>query len=61
MADGAQLTLDFDGTNEVRSLSIAGKKYVGVVSLADNPELLGTLNGRGALFIRPRGTVILFR
>ena len=61
VAAEAQLTLDFDGTNEVRSLSIAGKKYVGVVSLADNPELLGTLNGRGALFIRPRGTVILFR
>ena len=61
VAAGARLTLDFDGTNEVRSLCIAGKTYVGVVSLAERPELLGTLNGRGALFIRPRGTVLLFR
>ncbi|MGN0852603.1 MAG: hypothetical protein ACI4Q3_04415 [Kiritimatiellia bacterium] len=61
VASGAQLTLDFDGTNEVRRLKIAGKSYLGVVSLAERPELLGTLNGRGALFVRPRGTVLLLR
>lgn len=61
VAAGAQLTLDFDGTNEVRRLSIAGRSYVGYVSLADRPELLGTLAGRGTFFIRPRGTVLILR
>lgn len=61
VAAGAQLTLDFDGTNEVRRLNVAGRSYVGYVSLADQPGLLGTLNGRGTLFIRPRGTVLLLR
>ncbi|MGN0846197.1 MAG: hypothetical protein ACI4RA_02290, partial [Kiritimatiellia bacterium] len=61
VAEGARLTLDFDGTNEVRQLKIAGRSYLGVVSLAERPELFGTLNGRGALFVRPRGTVLLLR
>ena len=61
VAAGAQLTLDFDGTNTVRSLRLAGRSLVGYVSLADRPELLGTLNGRGTLFIRPRGTVLILR
>ena len=61
VAAGAQLTLDFDGTNEVRRLSIAGRSYVGYVSLAERPELLGTLAGRGTFFIRPRGTVLILR
>lgn len=61
VAAGAQLTLDFDGTNTVRSLRLAGRSLVGYVSLADRPELLGALNGRGTLFIRPRGTVLILR
>ena len=61
VAAGAQLTLDFDGTNTVRSLRLAGRSLVGYVSLADRPELLGALNGRGTLFIRPRGTVLVLR
>ena len=61
VAAGAQLTLDFDGTNAVRSLRLAGRSLVGYVSLADRPELLGALNGRGTLFIRPRGTVLILR
>ena len=61
VAAGAQLTLDFDGTNAVRSLRLAGRSLVGYVSLADRPELLGVLNGRGTLFIRPRGTVLILR
>ncbi len=61
VAAGAQLTLDFDGTNEVRRLNVAGRNYVGYVSLAERPELLGTLAGRGTLFIRPRGTVLILR
>lgn len=61
VAAGAQLTLDFDGTNTVRSLRLAGRSLVGYVSLADRPELLGTLNGCGTLFIRPRGTALILR
>lgn len=61
VAAGAQLTLDFDGTNTVRSLRLAGRSLVGYVSLADRPELLGALNGRGTLFIRPRSTVLILR
>lgn len=61
VAAGAQLTLDFDGTNAVRSLRLAGRSLVGYVSLADRPELLGALNGRGTLFIRPRSTVLILR
>lgn len=61
VAAGAQLTLDFDGTNAVRGLRLAGRSLVGYVSLADRPELLGALNGRGTLFIRPRGTVLILR
>lgn len=61
VAAGAQLTLDFDGTNAVRSLRLVGRSLVGYVSLADRPELLGALNGRGTLFIRPRGTVLILR
>ena len=61
VAAGAQLTLDFDGTNEIRRLNVAGRSYVGSVSLADRPELLGTLAGRGTFFIRPRGTVLIVR
>lgn len=61
VAAGAQLTLDFDGTNAVRSLRLAGRSLVGYVSLADRPDLLGALNGRGTLFIRPRGTVLILR
>ena len=61
VAAGAQLTLDFDGTNTVRSLRLAGRSLVGYVSLADRPDLLGALNGRGTLFIRPRGTVLILR
>ena len=34
---------------------------MGYVSLADRPELLGVLNGRGTLFIRPRGTMLILR
>lgn len=61
VADGAQLTLDFDGTNKIRRLTIAGRSCTGFVSLADRPDLLGTLAGRGTFLIRPRGTVLLLR
>lgn len=61
LAAGTQLKLDFDGTNEIARLVLNGVSRVGVVSLAERSDLLGTLSGRGALFIRPKGTVILYR
>lgn len=61
LAADARLTLDFDGTNEISRLSIGSRSLVGVISLAERPELLGTLSGRGAFFIRPKGTVFIFR
>ena len=61
VADGARLHLDFAGTNVVNSLRIAGKSYVGEVSLATRPELYPVLSGPGTLMITPKGTVIMFR
>ena len=61
VADGARLHLDFAGTNVVNSLRIAGKSYVGEVSLATRPELYPVLSGPGTLIITPKGTLILFR
>ena len=61
VADGARLNLDFAGTNVVSSLRIAGKSYVGLVSVETRPELFPTLAGPGTLLIQPRGTSILFR
>jgi hypothetical protein len=61
VADGARLHLDFAGTNEVNSLRIAGRSYVGLVSTAEYPELYPVLSGPGTLSITPKGTMILFR
>lgn len=61
VAPGACLKLDFDGTNEINRLVLGGVSRAGFVSLAECPHLLGTLSGRGTLFIRPKGTTILFR
>lgn len=61
VAKDARLSLDFVGTNEIARLVLGGHVRAGIVSLADCPELLGTLSGPGALFIRPRGTVLILR
>ena len=61
VADGARLHLDFAGTNVVNSLRIAGRSYVGEVSLAARPELYPVLSGPGTLLITPKGTLLTFR
>ena len=61
VADGARLHLDFAGTNVVNSLRIAGKSYVGEVSLATRPELYPALSGPGTLMITPKGSLLIFR
>ncbi len=61
LASDARLSLDFEGTNEIRRLAIGGRGRVGVVSAADCPELSSVLSGPGAFFIRPRGTMLILR
>ena len=55
---GTRLRLDYDGTVEVGRLSLGGKSVVGVVD-ATHPS--GLVYGPGALYIRPRETVVIFR
>ncbi|MGN0846166.1 MAG: hypothetical protein ACI4RA_02130, partial [Kiritimatiellia bacterium] len=61
VAAGASLRLDFPGTNTIYALRIAGRGYTGFVSAAERPELGTSLSGPGTLYIRPRGTVMLYR
>ena len=61
VAKGAKLALDFDGTCEVARLRIGGRAYSGEVSVGKHPELDGVLVGRGALFVRPRGLMLIIR
>ena len=53
-----RLRLDYEGTVEVGRLSLGGKSVVGDVD-ATHPS--GLVYGPGALYIRPRGTMLLFR
>ena len=61
VAKGAKLALDFDGTCEVSRLRIGGRAYSGEVSVGKHSELDGVLVGRGALFVKPRGSVMIIR
>lgn len=61
VAENSTLRLDFFGTNTVGSLRVAGRNYTGYVSATDRPELGSALTGPGALYIQPRGTMIIFR
>ena len=58
VAEGARLDLDYDGTVQVRGLSVAGRGQVGVVDATTCP---GYVTGRGKLDVRPNGTILLFR
>ena len=58
VAEGARLDLDYDGTVQVRGLSLAGRGQVGVVDATTCP---GYVTGRGKLDVRPNGTIVLFR
>ena len=58
VAEGARLDLDYDGTVQVRGLSLAGRGQVGVVDATTCP---GYVMGRGKLDVRPNGTIVLFR
>ena len=53
-----RLRLDYEGTVEVDRLVMDGRSVVGTVD-ATHPS--GLVYGPGALYIRPKGTVVIFR
>lgn len=53
-----RLRLDYDGTVEVDRLTLGGRSVVGTV---DATHPCGLVYGPGALYIRPKGTVVIFR
>lgn len=55
--EGASLALDVPVTNEVRTVRYAGRSHAGVLDAATCPFITGP----GALFVRPRGTLLLVR
>ena len=55
---GTRLRLDYSGTVEVNRLVIDGRSVVGTVD-ATHPS--GRIFGPGALYIRPKGTIVIFR
>ena len=55
---GTRLRLDYSGTVEVERLVMDGRSVVGTVD-ATHPS--GRIFGPGALYIRPKGTVVIFR
>ena len=58
VADGARLTLDFDGVAKVKGIRYNGRRFAGEISHATCPSWV---MGRGVLSASPRGTVIMFR
>ena len=58
VAAGAELRLEFTGTNRIDRLSLGGVAVSGIVSAATHPEYI---TGDGALEILPKGTILLFR
>ena len=57
LSDDAALRLDFTGTNVVQSLKIGTKKFHGVVDASSDARIAGV----GALYVPPRGVVLIFR
>lgn len=58
IADKAKLLLDFDGSAKVGKVTYAGRPLVGEISYRNYP---GVINGRGKLYVTPKGSVIIFR
>lgn len=51
VAAGAQLRVDFEGTNKIDELRLGGHRVKGYIDVADWPEYL---SGRGCFFVKPR-------
>ncbi|MBR0503862.1 MAG: hypothetical protein IJJ84_00535, partial [Kiritimatiellae bacterium] len=58
IAAGATLALDYLGTNTVDAVRYAGKNYSGEINAKTCPAFI---TGVGALYVRPKGTVIMLR
>lgn len=58
VASGATLELAYWGTNELASVRLGGHAVQGVADATTHP---GFIVGPGAVFVRPRGTVIIIR
>ena len=58
VAAGAELRLEFTGTNRIDRLSLGGRSVSGIVSAATHPDYI---TGDGAFEILPKGTMLLFR
>ena len=58
VAAGAELRLEFTGTNRIDRLTMGGVPVSGIVSAATHPDYI---TGDGVLEIQPKGTMILFR
>ena len=58
VAAGAKLALNYVGTQTVERVSLGGRSYVGELTAAAAPDFL---EGPGALFCLPKGTMVIFR
>ena len=58
IADKAKLLLDFDGAAKVGKVTYAGRSLVGEISYWNYPDVI---NGRGRLYVTPKGSLIIFR
>ena len=58
LAAGTKLRLDFAGVVELNRLSIAGRGLAGDITAESCPDFI---SGPGAIYVRPRGTILMFR
>ena len=58
VAAGAELRLEFTGTNRIDRLSLGGRSVTGIISATTHPDYI---TGDGAFEILPKGTMLLFR
>lgn len=58
IAAGAKLALNYVGTQTVERVSLGGRSYVGELTASAVPDFL---EGPGALFCLPKGTMVIFR
>ena len=58
LAEGTKLRLDFAGTVELGRLAVGGRGIAGEIDAARYPDLI---SGPGSLYVKPRGTIMIFR
>lgn len=58
LAKGVKMRLDYTGTMELDTLRLNGVSVAGLID-ASHPS--GLVTGTGRLYVRPKGTVLIFR